>query len=236
MEVLTKTKSNLIYDRRWLRYRRLYLDGPAIPEPTRPKYASPSSKPTVHTDLGDDADADASFADVADEGELSGSGSYVFDVDDCAWCHQPGNFICGRCNGVPSSALLSGLTTSYCSEECQTLHFYHHQPACSILSQRKALLKVAELLRAIWLKIRAKSYPFNITHIGKEDRRLAIHEGDDSRNMSGLVLFGVPNLGASKPRKRFLREHVLFKGSSRTAVAVLHNIAKDLLQGTSNSP
>jgi hypothetical protein len=40
MEVLMKTKPNLIDHRDWLRYRQIHLDGLFMPEPPRPKICS----------------------------------------------------------------------------------------------------------------------------------------------------------------------------------------------------
>ncbi|KAE9969995.1 hypothetical protein BLS_005113 [Venturia inaequalis] len=106
------------------------------------------------------------------------------------------------------------------------LHLEIHQPACNILAKRKALMKVAKLLRSIWRRIRAKAYPFNITQIRKKGGMLVVHQGDEGRNIGGRIFFDAPDLTSLDSPE--LQEQVLLMGSSRTSIALLHIIAKEL--------
>ncbi|TLD37210.1 set domain-containing protein 5 [Venturia nashicola] len=189
-----------------------------------PEFRTPRSRITSR---GDDAD-DALLFDIEEEEEVvvDESGGYRFKLEHCAQCHAPGDFFCGRCCDAPSSARLSGMRTSYCSTSCQTLHLERHQPACNILEKRKALSKVAEILCSIWGKVRTKAYPFNVTQIRKEDGALAVHQGDERRNMNGRIFFDAPDLTSLDSAE--LREQILLMGSSRTSVALLHIIVKEL--------
>lgn len=229
MEVLTNenAKSNQVgdLDRR---------DDLSLQHPQRPETVLQTPiRRSRRVDGGDDAD-DAHLFDILEEDEeeeegIEGSGSYRFKVEHCAQCHAPSDFFCGRCCDAASSARLSGTKTSYCSTSCQLLHFERHQPACNILAKRKALEKVAKLLCSIWRKIRAKAYPFNVTQVGQKDGMLAVHQGDERRNMKGRIFFDAPELTLETPQ---IREQILLMGSSRTSIALLHLIVKELFSGT----
>lgn len=203
------------------------------PKRSNPTLQSPAT-PSFRLNRGDDAN-NAGLFDILEEEEeeeevVDKSGSYRFKLEHCAQCHEPSDFFCGRCCDAPSSSRLSGIRTSYCSTSCQMLHLERHQPACNILAKRKALSKVAKLLCSIWRKLRAKAYPFNITQVGEKDGVLTVHHGDEHRNMNGRIFFNAPDLTTLDSPK--LREQILLMGSSRTSIALLHTIAKELFLGT----
>ncbi|QDS75503.1 hypothetical protein FKW77_004886 [Venturia effusa] len=180
---------------------------------------------TLRANLGDDAD-DAGLFDVPEKCEVDESSNYDFKLEHCANCRRRADLFCSRCCDAPSSAKLSSTRTSYCSTSCQTLHFDRHRPACDILAKRKALMKAAKLLNSIWQRIRARAYPFNITQISKQDGLLAIHHGDEDRNINGRIFFDAPPLTTLKSPE--LRDQILLMGSSRTSIALLHTVAKEL--------
>lgn len=108
----------------------------------------------------------------------------------CIVCKKPATQVCSRCNNSPLHFRTDGLWAYYCSRECQKSDRKTHKDLCDLIDQRKALYKVAQLLKDTFVTVRqqvGEMQPWK--EVTEEGNTLFLSTGKEPFNVGEVFSF-----------------------------------------------